>query len=655
MAQSLTDYRPEVDGLRAIAVTSVILYHLGLGAFSGGFVGVDIFFVISGYLISAIIMREMGEGRFSFAGFYERRIRRIIPALYLVLFVSSIAAWLLLTPGQLKDYGQSLVATVSFLSNIYFRMKSGYFSPAAEEIPLLHMWSLSVEEQFYIGFPVLLLAIYRFAPKWLNAALWTALIGSLAYCLYREMDDQTANFFLPHTRAWELAAGAIIATLRPRLQAGIEAKAAGWRLAELFGLALMIVPIFYYDNATSFPGWAAIPPVLGTALIILASTASSWGGRILASGPFVGIGLISYSAYLWHQPLFAFVRVSMVGAPPDWLLWALVAATFILAWVSWRFVERPFRSRSRFTRKQIFVLAAVASVPLLAFGLAMHVMKGVPARYDAPTLALAQTALPSPERDNCHTDGIEYRKPDKACRYFGDRVTWAAMGDSHVIEPAYALAEVLRPSGQGVVHLSFSGCQPALTFDTSNPGCAAWTRETVGWLEGQKDIRNVVLAYRHSFYLYGDQVHAWPEQPRNPPNFTSTVPPDRARTQYWQGYAALVQRLGAAGKTVYIIGPIPDLPANAERYIYHRRAGQPTGVSRVYYEARNRDALRELAAVAKLPFVRILHPEQAFCDAKACASIIDGKGMYFDDNHLSMSGARRLIATEVAGGRLPVR
>ncbi len=649
MAQGETAYRPEIDGIRAIAVTSVILYHLGLGAFSGGYVGVDIFFVISGYLIGAILMREMADGRFSFAAFYERRIRRIFPALFVVLIATTIAAWVLLTPGQLRNYGQSLVATVGFVSNLYFNFKSGYFSPAADEIPLLHMWSLSVEEQFYIVFPVILLAVYRYARRWLEAILWAGLIVSLGWSLWLERADPTGNFFLPHPRAWELAAGAIVAVARPRWDAEIASGGWPWRAIEVVGAALMIAPILHYTPTTSFPGVYAIPPVLGTALVILAATERSWTGRILASPPFVGIGLISYSAYLWHQPLFAFARVSGGHAPSAALQWSLVAATFALAWLSWRFVERPFRSRTRFSRRQIFAMAALVSLPLIAVGLAFHVSKGAPQRYDAPTLALAATAQPSPHRDDCHTDGLDFRKPVEACRYFPGPARWAVMGDSHAIEPAYALAERLRGQGEGIVHLTFSGCQPALTFESENPGCSAWTRETVALLERDKSVVNVMLVYRHSFYLFGNQLDSYPALPNDKPNFLLGTEPDDARRRYWAGYREIVRRLVASGKQVYLVAPIPDLPVHVERDIF---TGKKVGEARAYADARNRVAAIKIARLAG-PGVTILRPEDSFCGKDRCASIIDGKAMYFDDNHLSMAGARRFITTEAAAGRLP--
>lgn len=650
MGYKIADYRPEVDGLRTIAVMSVIFYHAGLGLTPGGYIGVDIFFVISGYLITSIIHREVGQGKFSFLTFYERRIRRICPALFVVMAVSIPFAWWLLTPVQLKEFFQSTVATTLFAANIFFRLKSGYFSADAETIPMLHMWSLAVEEQFYIGFPFLLLLIHKIKRVPLNLALGVGVIGSLAYCLYKQPIEPMGAFFLLPSRAWELGLGALVAINRTWLLDTIGNRAAVRRTIELAGMAMIVVPLFSYSAATPFPGMATIPPVLGTAIIILVSTSRGPVGGLLASRPFVGVGLISYSAYLWHQPLFAFARAYTMTHPPMMLSLGLVALTLVLAWTSWKFVEQPFRSRDGFSRRQIFALGIGVSAVTIAIGLLGHVKQGFPERYDTETLALAATTAPSPDRKRCHTDGLTYRKPVDACRYIGKKVTWALFGDSHSIETGYALAEHLKARDEGLVHLSFSGCQPALTFSTPNPGCNAWFKESLAWIEAQKDIPNVFMAHRHSFYLFGDQTKTYPAAPDLPPNFLTQGTPQAAREAYWNDYVAVIKRLSASGKHVYVMLPLPELPVNVDRYIYRRR---DTSFSANDYDKRNAWVLAHMVAVAAIPNVTILDPRKAVCDGKICRAVIDGQAMYFDDNHFSMAAARRFIADAVRSGQLP--
>ena len=645
-AHSLT-YRPEIDGLRAIAVSSVILYHAGVWPFGGGYVGVDIFFVISGYLITSILLSDMDRGKFSFVQFYERRIRRIFPALFLVLACASVAAWLLLTPGQLRYFGQSVLATVLFLANFLFAWKTDYFAGDSELLPLIHMWSLAVEEQFYVVFPVILLALRRWRIMGLNTAFTVLFALSLAWCLYSETRYPVANFFLMPGRAWELLAGAIVAVNREKWAAA-NARATGMAL-EAIGLALIVVPILWYTRDTAFPGIAAIAPVAGTALLLFAAAPERPVGRVLASGPMVAIGLLSYSAYLWHQPLFAFAH-AWSGVKPDVATTAaLIAATFALAWVSWRFVERPFRSREAISRRTVFALAAVFTLAFAAIGLLTHVKQGFPARYDAKTLALAATMAPSPVRDTCHTEGVNYRPPARACRYLGNTVDWAVLGDSHAIEIGYALAEDLAKSGHGLMHLTFSGCQAALTFDTPNPGCSAWMKEAVATLERETAVRNVVLIFRPSFYLFGDQTKTWPAVPDAHPGFLPALSSEAAREEYWKSFRTTVERLHAAGKRVYVVLPIPDLPVHAERYVFGRHDGA-TGVTMDWYRARNAWILPRLQS---LPGVTLLDPVPTVCRGQQCASIIDDTALYFDDNHFSLAGARRFVGDQRAKRLLP--
>jgi peptidoglycan/LPS O-acetylase OafA/YrhL len=652
VTHKVDNYRPEVDGLRAIAVMAVILYHAGLGLVPGGFIGVDIFFVISGFLITSIITREISGEKFSFITFYERRIRRIFPALFVVIAFSIPAAWVLLTPFQLKEFFQSTVATTLFASNIFFRIKSGYFSADAETIPLLHMWSLAVEEQFYIGFPVLLIVLHKIKRIPLNAALVAGCAGSLAYCIYKQPIEPMGAFFLLPSRAWELALGSLVAVNRVRILEALADKTMIMRIIEAGGLLMIAVPLVIYTNTTPFPGIATIPPVLGSAMLILASNGKGPVGAMLASRLFVGIGLISYSAYLWHQPLFAFTRAASVTHIPAWGAAILVVVTLVFAYLSWRFVEQPFRSRDGVSRASIYRLAIGLSALLIAVGMTGHVWQGFPGRYNAQVRALAATSIASPDRLRCHTDGVNYRKPAGACRYIGKTVDWALLGDSHSIETGYALAEHLAPSGHGVVHLSFSGCQPALTFETPNPGCQAWLKESLTLLETSPDIKNVFLVFRHSFYLFGDQTKTYPTVPDIIPNFAGDLTAQAARDAYWDDYTTLVNRLSKAGKRIYVVLPLPELPVHVDRYIY-RDGGANAFTPVDYYMRRNAFVLSRMKSIRAIPGVSVLDPRDAVCDAGKCRAIINGESMYFDDNHFSMPAARRFIASQVDKGLLP--
>ena len=331
-------YRPEVDGLRALAVVPVILFHAGIPAFAGGFVGVDVFFVISGYLITSIIVEEMRAKTFSFVTFIERRARRIIQALYAVLLVTIPLGWLFMLPDNFENFGQSVVATVGVSNNILLWLTSGYWDLSNEYKPLLHTWSLGVEEQFYFVFPVVLLLLVPRGPR---ATFWVFALAALVSLLASQWFVMTAPlsaFFLLPMRAWELLLGAMFAvtctTGRPHaLQFGRTGALLAWT-----GLVLILAPVHLYDASTPFPGIAALPPTVGALLVIMFASQSNWVGRLLSRRIMIGIGLGSYSAYLWHQPLFAFLRLLSPDHPAPWLWMVAMVATVILAYASWRFV-----------------------------------------------------------------------------------------------------------------------------------------------------------------------------------------------------------------------------------------------------------------------------------------------------------------------------
>lgn len=656
MASQGAYYRPEIDGLRAVAVVAVILFHTNLGIATGGYVGVDVFFVISGYLISSIIFRELAQKKFTFVGFYERRIRRIFPALFVTLAATTVASWFILPPNQLQTYAQSLVATTAFASNVFFWLKSGYFGGDAELFPLTHMWSLSVEEQYYVVFPFLAI-VATWGRKWLVDVLMAiGLVGSLWLCLHYARSDQLTAFFLTPMRAWELLFGVFIALHEVRWRTALTRVRFLAPALEVAAAAMILVPMWLYDSTTLFPGWSAVPPVLGSALLILLARSDTVTGRVLSHRSFVFIGLLSYSAYLWHQPLYALSRVQGF-ADYGWPAYtALIAATFFLAWLSLKFVEAPFRVAGRFNRLQIYGLFIGGSALLIAVGMVGHFKQGFPERFGSATLAVAASGAPSPLREQCHVEGVNAPGPEVACRYFNkDEVHWAVLGDSHGVEIAYALAERLRPVDQGVLHLTFSGCQPALNFESSSPGCTAWMGKALSYVERDREITDVILVFRHSFYLYGDQTKTFPHVPNAAPIFLTELTPEQARARYVANLTEIVNRLTASGKRVHIMAPIPDLPTHVERYTF---AGDPNDETRVtgttvsFYHERNAFILQVLAKLDTLPNVDLIEPARAVCRSEQCASLIDGKSMYFDDNHLSVAGARRLIAEEIERGAL---
>jgi peptidoglycan/LPS O-acetylase OafA/YrhL len=370
------DYRREIDGLRALAVLPVILFHAGFETFSGGFVGVDVFFVISGYLITTIILAELEQGKFSIVIFYERRTRRILPALFLVMIVCIPFAWFWLLPRDMKDFSESLFAVSLFISNHLFLSESGYFDTAAELKPLLHTWSLAVEEQYYLLFPPFLMLFWKLGKRWILVTLGLMFVTSLAVAQWAAYAKPAAAFYLLPTRGWELLIGVFAAFYlskanRKDFGKGLS-EAAGW-----LGVALILYAVFAYSKTTPFPGFYALVPTIGTMLIILFATQQTTVGKFVGNKAFVGIGLISYSAYLWHQPLLAFGKLSGLTSSNMSMLWLLLIA-LVLAFLSWRFVEVPFRSKNKISRSKVFVFAVVGTFFFIGIGFLGHFKNGFP-------------------------------------------------------------------------------------------------------------------------------------------------------------------------------------------------------------------------------------------------------------------------------------
>lgn len=339
-------YRAEIDGLRALAVIPVILFHAGFSLFGGGFIGVDVFFVISGYLITSILLKDLASDTYSLAVFYQRRARRILPALFFVAFMCIPFAWLWLPPKDMLDFAQSLSSVSIFSSNIYFLSESNYFDIEVELKPLLHTWSLAVEEQFYVFFPLLLALVWSIRQQAVTPTLWILAGLSLYFAQWTSYHYPKAGFYLLPTRGWELLMGCLVAI------SAFNGGASDWikprfnGLLSLCGLAFLLLAIVIYDKHTPFPGVYALLPTIGTALIIMFATQGTLTNRLLSNKILVKLGLISYSAYLVHQPLFAFARHRSLGEPALSLIVALALTSFVGAYFIWKYIEQPFRNNT---------------------------------------------------------------------------------------------------------------------------------------------------------------------------------------------------------------------------------------------------------------------------------------------------------------------
>lgn len=642
-AAGTAGYRAEIDGLRAIAVLPVILFHAGFGIFGGGFIGVDVFFVISGYLITGILLREMGEGRFSLLHFYERRARRILPALFLVMTVCLPFAWAWMLPSQFADFSRSLTWTSLFGSNFYFWSTSGYFDMVAEHKPLLHTWSLAVEEQFYLFFPLAFLVVLRFGR---SLAFWSIVLVAMSSLVLAEVGSRLhpdAAFYLAPTRVWELMAGALAAFALHRRERE------GNALLAWLGLGMILFAVFAFGE-TRTPSLLTLIPVLGAVLIILHARPGTGAGALLASRPLVGIGLISYSAYLWHQPLFAFARIRFDTTPGPELMLLLAAASLGLAWLSWYFVEQPFRRRRRPlfpARPRLFAAGGVGAAVFIGFGVWGHAGDGLDWRFQLDDMQrrYVETAVPFPLRGECTTDSSDYRAPEDACVYFGDRVDLAVLGDSHADELAYAIAERLEPQGRGIVHLTRGACGPRFSR-LEETLCGRWTREAVAHLAARPEIDTVVVSYRILYDLFGSPAGVYPDLP------DEFRPHEREATL--AQYRKILGDLAAAGKRVVLVLQSPELPRSIEELaMRHTDSDAPLlGITRSWWKARNTYLRRELEVPEG---VTVVDPTGIFCDEIQCYAGDGGIAYYYDDNHISMYGARFVAerVVDVLGGIRP--
>jgi peptidoglycan/LPS O-acetylase OafA/YrhL len=477
-APATTSYRPDIDGLRAVAVLSVVAYHLNFRFITGGYVGVDIFFVISGFLITSILQRQMEGSRFSLGNFYERRVRRIAPALTAVLLVTTIAAWFFLLPLQLEDYARSLAAAALSVSNILFWRQAGYFATPSEMKPLLHTWSLAVEEQFYLFFPLLLLTIHRYFKRYLKQTIAAIALLSLLDSAYSVLHDPNRTFFLIDTRAWELLIGSLLALdVFPAIPASLRNLSSG------LGLSMILLADVLFRPATLFPGPTALLPCIGAALIIAAGReGATLVGKVLSLRPVVFVGLISYSLYLWHWPLLIFYKLGIIPGAifGGHVNSSLLLDMLIVASLSWQFIEKPFRAGPlALSQRPLLVTAALTAMLFCVFSGSIIASGGAPQRYTPQELKLASYLSyggdPAAEREGVcmlvRGQTLQQFQRDVCLKASQTKPTYLLFGDSHAAHLWHGLSQAFPELN--IVQATASTCKPLLNNqENTDPYCA---------------------------------------------------------------------------------------------------------------------------------------------------------------------------------------
>lgn len=630
----MTRYRPDIDGLRAFSIIAVVIYHAFPSLMPGGFVGVDVFFVISGYLITGIILGEQTTGSFSVAEFYRRRIKRIIPALLLVMVFCLVAGWWVLLPHEYGALGRQTAAASVFVPNILFWTEAGYFDTDSRLKPLLHLWSLGVEEQFYLVWPLLLLATLRnrFAALALVVALLTA-----SFCLNVFVTgDRAASFFLPQFRIWELLLGALLAALGARSVSPVQKN-----LASLAGLLLLVTAVYAIDRKSQFPGWWALLPTLGATLLIFAGPDTAIN-RGLGTRALVFIGKISFPLYLWHWPLLTFARIMEQGEPEPAVRIAAVVCSGVLAWLSYRLVEARLRYHpGRFT--PVWLMIGLFAIGLA--GLVITKADGVPGRTEAfnALAATFQSADPGPGHPNhCDFGDATLGK----CLQDNKPPQIAVLGDSHSTNTFFALAHHYRDSSEGVIRLGEGGCPPLEGVEIKDSGnrdhCKAITRKHIEWVSRKPEIKTVFLSSMGVPYLnnrLGRYRMTYPDKPALESN--SAV--------FATGLDDSVKTLMAAGKQVVLVIDWPGLEFDPQTCVNTRPfrltsfEPRPCEISRKRHDNRSRQYRQIVQDVwQKNPGTLLWDTPKAFCNKRKCRGSKNEEVLYRDPGHLSMAGSRYL-------------
>jgi len=676
-------YRGDIDGLRCIAVLAVVFYHANLPGFSGGFTGVDIFFVISGFLITSMVLQAQLTNQFRLRRFYVRRARRLFPALLAVLATSALLGWFLLLPDELEDFGESLATALAFSSNILFWSEAGYFEGPSHFKPLLHTWSLAVEEQYYLIFPLMLIALAAICGRGTNRPLtaerffWPLLgltlplfLLSLGLSQWSLGRSSAAAFFLLPQRFFELLIGSIVAivlTLRPALAE--QQHPALTRVIAIVGVLMIGYAVFGFDKTTRFPGFSALIPCMGTALVICAGTLSPQSTRWLSLRPLTFVGLISYSLYLWHWPILVYLEHYLVR-PPEALdtAFALTAA-FVMAYLSWRFIERPFRAHMPARPEPILadkkLLPAYAAIAFagIAGGLAMDQTNGFPARLPEAVRGIANYIDDKPPgRKRCSNFMAADVNANNLCR-IGDSATrpdFVVWGDSHAIMLIPEFAQAGQKLGRTGLNATTNGCGPLLGAQRprSDPtgDCPAFNRAVFEIIQQSPKIKTVVLHARWPIYAEGTR---YKYESGEPLGLVSTSPenPDHGasnslvgnRHAFEQTLRRTVTSLQALNKQVVILAGVPETgwatPNVLAKGVWRNRsvAIAPTADE---YRARQRFVVSLLTDLQEEGVV-VYWPADRLCENELCRiSTIDKKAyplpLYIDEDHLSSLGAAEL-------------
>ncbi len=633
-------YRADIDGLRAISVLSVIFFHTGIPGFSGGYVGVDIFFVISGYLITSVILKDIHSGQFSISRFYERRVRRIFPALFPVIVFTLIIGRFLLIPISFKVLGESITATTLFASNILFWIQSGYFDATAITKPLLHTWSLAVEEQFYIFFPLLLVAINKYSKN--RYFLWISGITLISFILsiYGVYTDQVATFYLVPTRSWELLFGSILSLeVIPELKSNIQRN-----IVSIIGLALILFSVSFYNESTLFPGIAALAPVLGASFIIH----SGKGGEsivksLLILKPIVFIGLISYSLYLWHWPLIVFSKYLIFRDLTTIETTGILLATFIISVLSLKFIEQPFRGNQPIIpdRKKLFTLALGIMILTSITGSVIYLQNGMPGRQpEAKITDLQKTYY---EENEPTLDKLQKGITPSVIGLNGAKPCFAIWGDSHAGALLTAISEMGKKYKISGYNITKSNSPPLIGINLLNDNTYLYSDEVIAFIKAHPQVKTVMIAA-----IWGALENGHRYKNKSPLKLHDAIVKSNQsqRVALRSGLTRTVNTLRSLGCHVIIISDVPEIGHSVWRLSWINNLLN-TDINNYLptitdYDLWNKDTQKIMQELSKNSDVTVIHPELMMFDYTGRALVRANNHLLYlqDGDHLSTEGAQ---------------
>lgn len=641
-------YRSDIDGLRAVAILPVVLFHAEIAPFSGGFVGVDVFFVISGFLITGLILGELDAGTFTFPGFWLRRVRRILPALFVLMAFAVAAFAFVYPPDYYRQFAGSVIAQSIFLSNVLFWRESGYFDAWADTKPLLHTWSLSVEEQFYLFIPIMLFVFVRFARRFTWAAFALIAVVSLALAVWASRYEPVAGFFLLPTRAYELSIGSMLAIAVLYHRDALRVPALDSALG-IFGILAIGYAVFAFDQNTPFPSYTALLPCLGTAAIIWAGRNGLTAvGRFLSLRPIVFIGLISYSLYLWHWTLLVLNRAIWPGMPSLTSRVVTVVISLAAAYLSYRFVETPIRrNRVAFPNRRLVIGAVLGFGALIVAGATIHKLHGLPQRFDAGLVAAyAEGKEMNPRRSECHAH-IDVDRSRFLCMSpnlpAGETPPVVIWGDSHADALYPALEAASTKTGVPFAFASYPVCPPIPGLSVQNvPAtrlCQPFNEAMLNYILSNP-VKAVILISRFNLYLDGNDRFTKGQTQNLAYDGAAEKPltPANAIAAMTAKYKALVRRLEARGIRIFVILQVPNMLADPPSHFFKTRlfgTGNDLVRSKKDFDRRSEPARKLL----QQPGVTLVDLAPLLCDDTVCRNVVDGHPLYRDDHHLNIRGA----------------